>query len=202
MRQDYQIFYNIIKPNSKVLDIGCGDGDFLQKISIEKNTKSYGVEISSEKVAECLKKGLSVINGDAETELKFYPSVIEAPEPFDYSILANSLQVMKNPKIIIEQARRISKNLLISIPNFAYYENRLYLGLKGKMPMSKQLSYKWYETPNIHFSTILDFIELLKELNIEIKKCFYIKESMEIKPFKPFFPFIANIIGKEAVFVL
>ncbi|MDX1949822.1 MAG: methionine biosynthesis protein MetW [Rickettsiales bacterium] len=202
MRKDYQIFFDYIKPNSKVLDIGCGDGDFLQKLKLEKNTKSYGIEISSEKVAECLNKGLSVINGDAEEELKFYPSTLDAPEPFDYAVLANTLQVMKNPKVIIEQAKRISKNLLISIPNFGYFENRLYIGLKGKMPMSKQLSYKWYETPNIHFSTILDFIELLKELNLEIKKSFYIKDSAEVKPFKPFFPYIANLTGKEAVFVI
>lgn len=202
MRKDYQIFFDYIKPETKIIDIGCGEGDFLSVLKAQKNCRCYGIEIKSEKVATCLSSGLSVIQGDAEEELKFFPAVETAPEPFDYAVIAESLQVMKNPKEIILQAKKIAREVLISIPNFGYWENRLYLTLKGKMPMSKQLSYKWYETPNIHFSTITDFIELLEENKMKINKSFYLNDKQEIKNFRPFFPIIANVFGKTGVFVL
>lgn len=202
MRKDYDIFFDNIKHGSKVLDIGCGEGDFLHLLKTQKNCRGYGVEIESQKVGECLNKGLSVIHGDASEELSYYPSVSESPDPFDYCVIANTLQVMMKTKEILIQAKRVSKELLISIPNFGYWENRLYLAVKGKMPMSKQLSYKWYETPNIHFSTITDFIDLLKELGFPTKKSYYITESSGVKQFNKIFPFTANIFGKSAVFIV
>lgn len=202
MREDHKIFFDHIKPGSKVLDIGCGEGDFLQLLKSEKLCRGYGIEIESEKVGECLDKGLSVIHGDAAEELSHYPDVSNSPDPFDYSIIANTLQAMMQTKEILIQAKRVSKELLISIPNFGYWENRFYLGMKGKMPMSKQLSYKWYETPNIHFSTITDFIELLKELGFTIKSSYYVDAKSNVKKFSKTFPFMANIIGKSAVFIV
>ncbi len=202
MRKDYDIFFNHIKPNSKVLDIGCGEGDFLQLLRDKKSCRGYGIEIESQRVGECLKKGLTVIHGDAATELSFYPSIEVAPDGFDYCVIANTLQVMMQTKEILIQAKRISKELVISIPNFGHYENRLYITIKGKMPMSKQLSYKWYETPNIHFSTITDFIELLWELGFKIKKSYYITDNGKVHSFLPALPMMANMFGKTGVFVI
>ncbi len=202
MRKDYDIFFDHIKPGSKVLDIGCGEGDFLQLLKDKKGCRGYGIEIESEKVGECLNRGLSVIHGDAAEELSHYPAVNDSPDAFDYCVIANTLQAMMQTKEILIQAKRVSKEMLISIPNFGYWENRLYLGARGKMPMSKQLSYKWYETPNIHFSTITDFIELLEELGFSIKESYYVDAKLNSKKFSKKFPFIANIIGKNAIFIV
>lgn len=202
MRQDYKIFMDVIKTYSKVIDIGCGEGEFLEMLKQQKSCQVFGIEMESSKVATALSRGVSVIQGDADADLNFYPSKETAPEPFDFLILANSLQVFKNPKDILEHAKRISKKTLISTPNFGYIANRFQFLRKGKMPVTKQLSYEWYDTPNIHFSTLTDFIDLLKEVGFTIEKCYYIDNGGEAKEFDSKNPTIANLFGKEGVFVV
>jgi len=202
MRKDYEIFFKHIKPQSKVLDIGCGEGEFLEILKNVYSCHAYGIDIESERVASALSKGLSVVQGDADKELQFFPAKEVAPEAFDYAILANTLQAMKHPKETLEQARRVSKKTLVSIPNFGFYANRLQLLLKGKMPVTKQLSYEWYETPNIHFSTLTDFIVLVKKVGYNIDYSYYITDSGVPRRFSPSTPHMANLFGRTGVFVL
>ena len=202
MRKDYEIFLDHIKTYTKVIDIGCGEGEFLQILKRQKSCHVFGIEVESTKVAEALSKGISVIQGDADSELKNLPAKESLAEPFDFAILANTLQVMKNPKTILEQARRISRKTLISTPNFGYIANRFQLLTRGKMPVTKQLTYEWYETPNIHFSTITDFIDLINKVGFTIEKSFYIDTGGEAKEFAAKNPTIANLFGREGVFVL
>lgn len=200
LRKDYKILVNTIEEGSSVLDIGCGGGDFLQLLRSTKSCKVSGLEIDASKVAKCLEKGLSVIQGDADTDLKYY--MHGESKLFDYVILANSLQVTKRPDEILKNVKSIADKILVSIPNFGYFKNRFYLMFKGEMPVTSHLSYQWYETPNIHFSTIKDFINLSLELGYKIDKAYYFNNSVESKPFNPEKSKLANIIGEEAVFVL
>lgn len=202
MRKDQDIFFNIIEPKSKVIDIGCNEGDLLYKLKTEKNIKAHGVEIESERVAKCLERGLSVIQGDADFDLDHYPNKEEAASPFDYVVLANTMQVMRKPKHLLENAKRIGKKTLVSIPNFGYYKTRFYLMFKGKMPVTSELSYEWYETPNIHFSTLRDFIELTKKIGFEIEKSMYTDASGNIKELNPKSLTYPNIFATNGVFVL
>lgn len=202
MRKDQEIFFEIIKANSKVIDIGCGEGELLHKLKLEKNILPHGVEIESSRVAKCLEKGLAVIQGDADFDLEHYPNKEDASKAFDYIILANTMQVMRHPKHLLQHARRIAHKTLVSVPNFGYYKNRLYLGLKGKMPVTSELSYQWYETPNIHFSTIRDFIELAQKVGFNIEESKYITTSGEVKSFNHTHPSIANIFGTNGIFLL
>ena len=174
MREDYQVFFNNIESGSKVIDIGCGEGDFLLKLKQEKNCRTYGIDVDSANVAASIKKGLSVVHGDAGVDLTHYPGKNETEHPFDYAILANTVQVIKNPRAVLEQVQRIAKQVYISAPNFAYIQNRLYFALKGRMPVTKQLPYEWYNTPNIHFSTIKDMVVLLDEIGFEITDFYYL----------------------------
>ncbi len=202
MRQDYKIFLDCIKTYSKVIDVGCGEGEFLEILKQQKSCHVFGIEVESEKVATALSRGVSVIQGDADKDLGYYPNKETAPSAFDYLILANTLQVMKNPKEILEHAKRISKKTLVSTPNFGFVANRFQFLSKGKMPVTKQLSYEWYDTPNIHFSTITDFIDLLKQVGFTIEKSYYIDGGNDAKEFDSKNPTVANLFGREGIFVL
>lgn len=202
MRKDYEIFSNYIKPNSKVIDIGCGEGDFLDYLKAYKNCLTHGIDVDSGNVALAMNKGLSVIHGDADIDLSFYPSKNKTDKPFDYAILANTIQAIKAPDKVLEQAKRIAKEVLISTPNFAYIENRKYFIFKGMMPVTKQLPYEWYNTPNIHFSTIRDMIILLKEKGFSIKQLYYVTEKGKVKEASEDFLFFANLFGKMGVYIV
>lgn len=198
MRNDYKIFFDNISEKSNILDIGCGEGDFLLELKQKKSCLTSGLEYDSEKVAKALEKGLSVIQGDADADMAYYPD----NEQFDGIIIAHALQVMKNPREVLKKARKITKKLYVSTPNFAYYKNRMYLFLKGRMPVTSSLSYAWYETPNIHFSTIIDFIELAEEVGFKIEKSFYETGKGQTKEFSSNNPRVANIFGVNGFFVL
>jgi methionine biosynthesis protein MetW len=196
-RTDHKIIYKLIEDNSSVLDIGCGGGRLLSLLKKKKNITLNGIDIDSEKVGKALSKGFNVIQGDADNDLHYYGN-----KRFDYAILCQTSQVTKNPKQVIEQAMRIANKVIIVIPNFGYIQNRFYLGIKGKMPVTKDLSFAWYETPNIHFCTITDMYHLLKkELKYKILNKYYIIRKTTI----PFFSdgrFIPNLFGKYGVFVV
>jgi methionine biosynthesis protein MetW len=202
MRADYEIFLEYIKPGSKVMDIGCGEAEFLFNLKQQKNCRTFGIELAAEKVADAIGKGISVIQGDADHDLASFPSKDVAPDPFDYCILANTLQVMKRPRETLIEAKRISTKVLVSIPNFGFLSQRFYLLFRGKMPVTKQLSYEWYETPNIHFSTTTDFIDLIKNVGLKIEKSYYVDLGGQPKEYIADNPTIANLFGKNAVFIL
>ena len=164
-KKDFGIIANLIPSNASVIDVGCNDGSLLEYLKKHKNIDGRGMEIDQKKVQLCLAKGISVIEGDADKDLYDYPDKI-----FDYSILTYTLQATKSPKTVMQQLVRISKKAIISFPNFGHWKIGASLLLNRKMPISEKLSYSWHETPNLHFCTINDFIDLCDEINITIEK--------------------------------
>jgi methionine biosynthesis protein MetW len=165
IRVDLLLIANMIPEGAKVLDVGCGDGMLLEYLRREKKVIGRGIEISIAGVNESVAKGLSVIQGNAEEEISHFPD-----NSFDYVILSQTLQAMDRPDKILEELLRVGKRAVVAFPNFGYWRVRLHLLLKGKMPVTKSLDYPWYSTPNIHFCTIRDFVDLCDELNIKIEK--------------------------------
>jgi methionine biosynthesis protein MetW len=194
---DLLILADLISDNSKVLDVGCGSGELLCYLKNNKNISGRGIEINNQLVAKAIKKGLAVMQGDADNDLKHYPS-----DSFDYVVLSQTLQATKHPDLVLKELKRIAKYILVSVPNFGYYENRLYLALKGKMPVTKTLSYEWYDTPNIHFCTIADFKLLCKKLEFAIVEEVYINNDLKFFKFIQKTPFIPNLLAKYGVFLL
>ncbi|MES2678070.1 MAG: methionine biosynthesis protein MetW [Pseudomonadota bacterium] len=178
IRFDLEIIASLIKEKSKVLDIGCGNGDLLQYLKANKEVDCRGLEIIQSDVSLALAKGISVMQGNAENDLVYYPD-----DSFDYAILSQTLQATKNPDEIIRQMLRIAKFAIISFPNFAHYKNRFYLGLKGKMPVSKTIPYQWFDTPNIHFCSIKDFEELCLKMNFIVKNRSYFTNKRKLDNF-------------------
>ncbi len=161
----FEIINNWIDTNSRVLVLGCGSGDFLAELNSARNTKSQGIDIDSEKVYEAISRGLSVIQGDINTDLADYPANF-----FNYIIAHDVIQIMKKPDAVIRQMTRLGKRVIISFPNFAYLPVRLTIFFSGRMPKTKVLPYEWYDSPNIHLFTIKDFIDFCKKENINIHR--------------------------------
>jgi methionine biosynthesis protein MetW len=152
IRSDFKTIANFIEPNSKVLDIGCGDGELLKYLKEEKNIDVRGLEIEQKLVSGAIFRGISVVQGDCEKDLTNYPD-----NHFDYAILSQTLQALNDPKTMIEEILRIAKFAIVSFPNFAHFQNRFQLFFGGKMPVRESIPHEWHNTPNIHFCTIKDF---------------------------------------------
>lgn len=197
MRSELKIIAKLIKNNSKILDVGCGSGELLKYLKENNNSSARGIEINPTLVSKALAKGLAVIQGDADNDIKNYPT-----NSFDYAILSQTLQATKRPDFILKELQRIAKYVIVSVPNFGYIENRLYLGLKGKMPVTKTLSYAWYNTPNIHFCTLKDFKNLAAQLNFLIEKEFFINDELKIFLLFKQNKFFANLLAKNGIFLL
>jgi len=165
MKREFEIIADLLPENSRVLDVGCGDGTLMKFLSKEKNIDVRGLELNEENVEICISKGLSVIEGNAETELGQFPD-----KSFDYVILSQTLQAFYNPVFELDHLLRIGKASVVSIPNFGYWKVRTHLLFFGRMPKTKSLPYKWYNTPNLHMCTIKDFYELCDSKNINMKK--------------------------------
>ena len=164
-KKDFKIIADLIPAKSSVIDVGCNDGSLLEFLKEEKNIDGRGMEIDQQKVQLCLSKGISVIEGDADLDLYDYPDNL-----FDYSILTYTLQATKSPKNVLSELVRISSKAIISFPNFGHWRIATSLLINRKMPISEKLSYSWHETPNLHFCTINDFIDLCEEAGIRIEK--------------------------------
>lgn len=165
MRFDLQIIASWIEPGAKVLDLGCGEGNLLYYLNEEKSIHGTGIESREDKVAQCIASGLSVLQGDINTEVVDYPD-----HAFDYVILSQTLQQVYEPETLIAELLRIGKQVIVSFPNFAHWRNRLHLLLAGKAPVSKQLPFEWYNTPNIRVITINDFYRFARKMGIKIEK--------------------------------
>ena len=163
MKKEFNIIANLIEKNSKVLDVGCGDGELMKYID-EKITKDIrGLEISKSNVQKCIAKGLTVIEGNAENDLKQFPNL-----SFDYVILSQTLQAFLNPENVISELLRIGKKAIVTIPNFGFWKVRINLLFKGTMPVTRNLPNEWYNTPNLHMCTIKDFVNYCRKRDIKI----------------------------------
>ena len=196
MKKEYKIISELIEKNSKTLDVGCGDGE-LMKYLFENNTKNIkGLEISKKSVQNCLSKGLPVIEGDAENDLTQFPNHF-----FDYVILSQTLQAFLNPQKVITNLLRVGKKAIVTIPNFGYWKVRLELLTKGTMPVTKNLPYEWYNTPNLHMCTIKDFFIFCENRNIKIFKSLALNQEkiseISLKNLK-----YKNLISELGIFLI
>ena len=165
MKQEFKIIANLIEKNTRVLDVGCGDGTLMEFLKNNKEIDIRGIEISKNKVQNCIGKGLTVIEGDAEKDLIQFPD-----HSFDYVILSQTLQAFLNPEQVISELLRVGKKAIVTIPNFGYWKLRLHLLIKGTMPITRTLPDEWYNTPNIHMCTIKDFFNFCKDRKINLYK--------------------------------
>jgi methionine biosynthesis protein MetW len=195
-RIDFTTISSLVVPGSKVLDVGCGDGELLQLLQSTREVDGRGVELSQRGVNQCVSRGLSVIQGDADTDLVYYPD-----KGFDYVILSQTLQATRNPRKVLEHMLRIGTYAIVSIPNFGHWRVRLSLLWNGRMPVTKDLPYTWYDTPNIHFCTIDDFIALCDEVGARTENAFALNGKGERTVLRS--PrFLWNFFGEQAVFLI
>ena len=187
---DRKIIYQIIEPGSRVLDLGCGDGELMSLLAREKGIKVQGIEIDDEAIYKCVAKGLSVFHGDIDSGLKEYPD-----GSFDYVILNQAMQQAKKADFVIQEALRVGSKAIVGFPNFANINARSSLFFRGKTPITPSLPYRWYNTPNLHFLTISDFRSYCVERKIKILKTYYLGNDKIIHVWP-------NLFAMNAIFVI
>jgi len=196
IRVDLQLIAGMVARGSRVLDVGCGDGELLQYLWKTKGVDGRGIELSQAGVNACVRNGLSVIQGDADADLKNYPS-----DAFDYVILSQTLQATYNPRTVLDHMARIGKRLIVSFPNFGYWRVRVSLFFQGRMPVTQNLPDQWYETPNIHFCTIRDFVTLARDMTLTVEHGLALDgggQPLKLDPTGA----LANLCAEQALFLL
>ena len=196
MKKEFKVIADLLPNNSRVLDVGCGDGSLMNFLVKEKNIETRGLELDQNNVQECLNKGLTVIQGNAETELYQFPK-----KSFDYVVLSQTLQAFYKPDKVLNELLRIGKSVIVSIPNFGYWKVRTSLLLFGRMPVTKTLPNSWYDTPNLHMCTIKDLFNYYSKNNINIKKAIGVNEN-NISLIKKNNLEIKNLFSKLGVFLI
>jgi methionine biosynthesis protein MetW len=196
MKQEFKIIADNIENNTRVLDVGCGDGVLIEYLKQEKNIDVRGLEISKDKVQTCISKGLTVIEGNAEIDLKQFPN-----NSFDYVVLSQTLQAFLNPEIVINELLRVGKRAIVTIPNFGFWKVRLHLLFKGTMPVTKALPDEWYNTPNLHMCTIKDFVKFSKTMNFKIFKSIALNNMNTTKIDKSNL-FFKNLFSELGIFLI
>jgi len=194
-RADHRLVAGMVAPGSRVLDVGCGDGDLLQLLE-GRGIDGRGIELSREGVNRCVAKGLAVVQGDADTDLVNYPD-----DAFDYVILSQTLQATRQPKVVLENLLRIGHRAIVSFPNFGFWKMRLQLLIGGHMPRTENLPATWYDTANIHFCTIKDFVQLCDEIHVKMERAVALDAFARPVPLNlPWW--VWNMFGEQGVFLL
>jgi len=195
MRPDLEIIAEMVEPGSRVLDVGCGDGALLDFLVHNRQVVGRGIELSQKGVNASVSQGLSVIQGNADTDLKDYPD-----RAFEYVILSQTLQATHDPREVLEHLVRIGRYAIVSFPNFAHWRARLHLLLTGRMPVTEALPEPWYETPNIHLCTICDFVALCRRCGIAIERLLVLDADGRPRAIERLG--WANLLGEQALFLL
>ena len=187
---EYRAILKWIRQGSAVLDLGCGDGTLLVFLIHEKSVKAQGIEIDEQAIYQCVARGLSVFHEDIDNGLSGY-----GDKTFDYVILNQSLQQVKKPDVVVKEALRVGREVIIGFPNFAHYSARLQIFFKGKTPVTLSLPYEWHDTPNLHFLSISDFIDYCLQRNIKIENSFFIGKNRTIK-------ILPNLFALTGIFLI
>lgn len=194
-RVDLLLIADMVERGSRVLDVGCEEGSLLRVLAETRDVDARGIELSQEGVNRCVAQGLSVVQGDADKDLANYPD-----NAFDYVILSQTIQATQHPRVVLEELLRIGRHAIVSIPNFGHWQIRLELLFRGRMPVNENLPYSWYDTPNIHFCTLRDFVELCRELEATVEQQIALNAHGQPLSFQT--PAFANLLGEQAVFML
>jgi len=196
LREDFKEILRLVRPNTRVLDVGCGEGDLLELLTREKGVDGQGLEISPSGVAACLAKGIAAVQGDGDRDLDHFPT-----QAFDYAILSKTLQQMREPRHVLIELMRIADRALVSVPNFGHWRMRWALLTQGRMPETKALPDPWWSTPNIHLCTLRDFTTLCAELGLRIEACAAVSPDQPARSIDPARP-VENWRAETALFLL
>ena len=196
MRLDLRLIAEMVAPGSRVLDIGCSDGQLIDELTRTRGCDARGIEIDMAEVTRTVARGLPVMHGDADSDLAHYPD-----RAFDYVVLSRTLQAVEKPREVLRQMLRIGEHAVVSFPNFGHWQVRWQLLWSGRMPMTSVWARPWHETPNIHPCTIRDFFALCAEENYEVERWLAIDEAGRKSPWRRFSG-LANIFGEQALFQL
>ena len=195
-RCDLQVIVGFVTPGARVLDVGCGDGALLQRLEDEKQVDGRGIELSQKGVNRAVARGLSVVQGDADHDLATYPD-----RAFDFVILSQTLQATHNPRRVLEELLRIGRKVVVSFPNFGNWRVRSQFVLSGRMPITDELPYSWYDTPNIHFCTLKDFVLLAEEIDARIEESVALYgNGRQVQRSLPLT--LWNLLADQAIFLL